>query len=258
MEEIRPMPRTAQSRTNLPQSLHRDLSLYALAAGAAGVSVLALAQPADAEVVYTEVHQIINHSQSYAIDLNHDGVTDFTIHNISVRCTRTFSYCPVFQLNVTPATPMNGVQKGFRTSYAAALLPGAEVGPSKPIKHGPAIMADQFRTHGSFYYFGSWQNVTNQYLGLEFKIDGQMHYGWARLSVQSNHKFRLVAAISGFAYETVPNKPIIAGDTGSGSADDAGSSPTSEMFSGPQLGVKSATLGALALGSAGLTVWRRP
>src|ERR1022692_1558198 len=154
-EEIRPMPRTAQSRTNLPQSLHRDLSLYALAAGAAGVSVLALAQPADAEVVYTEVHQIINHSQSYAIDLNHDGVTDFTIHNISFRCTRTFSYCPVFQLNVTPATPMNGVQEGFRTSYAAALLPGAEVGPSKPIKHGPAIVAKRNQPV-------SWPSVKNR------------------------------------------------------------------------------------------------
>ncbi len=48
------MPPSVKLRktVNLGQSVHHDLTVYALAAGAAGVSVLALAQPADAEVVY--------------------------------------------------------------------------------------------------------------------------------------------------------------------------------------------------------------
>jgi len=37
---------------------------------------------------------------------------------------------------------------------------------------------------------GNWANVHNRYLGVEFKIKGKIHYGWARLSVQ------LVAAAS--------------------------------------------------------------
>src|SRR4029077_2166715 len=74
----------AQSRKLVPlsHSLQRDLTLYALAAGAAGVSVLALAQSSEAEVMYTAVHHTISQGQKYALDLNHDGLTDFTIQNL--------------------------------------------------------------------------------------------------------------------------------------------------------------------------------
>ena len=37
----------------LSESVHHQLNMYALAAGAAGVGVLALAQPVAAEIVYT-------------------------------------------------------------------------------------------------------------------------------------------------------------------------------------------------------------
>jgi hypothetical protein len=60
-------------------TLHRSLSMYALAAGTAGVGALALAQPAESEVVYTGTHQLIGSNQSYDIDLNDDGITDFAI-----------------------------------------------------------------------------------------------------------------------------------------------------------------------------------
>jgi hypothetical protein len=38
---------------NFSRSIHQQLNMYALAAGAAGVGVLALAQPAEAKIVYT-------------------------------------------------------------------------------------------------------------------------------------------------------------------------------------------------------------
>ena len=38
--------------------------LYALAAGAAGVQLLALAPPAEAEIVYTGAHQAIGRNQT--------------------------------------------------------------------------------------------------------------------------------------------------------------------------------------------------
>src|SRR5271168_4450149 len=57
----------------LSKSLQRDLSLYVLATGAAGASMLALTQSADAEVVYTPIYQRIGSNHEFAIDLNHDG-----------------------------------------------------------------------------------------------------------------------------------------------------------------------------------------
>ena len=51
--------------------------MYALAASAAGLGVLALSQPADAKIVYTKTHHVIRLGQHYDLDLNRDGITDF-------------------------------------------------------------------------------------------------------------------------------------------------------------------------------------
>ena len=61
----------------ISDSLHRQLSVYALAAGAAGVGGLVLAQPAEGKIVYTPAHQqLINH-KPFDLDLDHNGVNDF-------------------------------------------------------------------------------------------------------------------------------------------------------------------------------------
>jgi len=66
---------------------------------------------------------------------------------------------------------------------------------------------------GSVDVWGSWINVKNRYLGVKFKIEGEAHYGWARLSVKVQEPFTITATLTGYAYETIPNKPIIAGMT---------------------------------------------
>ena len=50
------------------------------------------------------------------------------------------------------------------------------------------------------------------YLGLKFQIKGKTHYGWARLNVEVS-KTTITATLTGYAYETIPNKPILAGKT---------------------------------------------
>jgi len=73
--------------------------------------------------------------------------------------------------------------------------------------------------------------VTNRYLGFKFKIRGATHYGRARLDVSLTNGI-VVGTLTGYAYETIPNKPIIAGKT-----------------KGPDvITVHSGTLGALAAG----------
>jgi len=76
------MPRRAsRSRgiARLSQPVRRELSLYALAAGAAGVSALALSQPAQAQIVYTPDHQVLEAGSTVSLDFNHDGTADVTI-----------------------------------------------------------------------------------------------------------------------------------------------------------------------------------
>ncbi|HEV2424517.1 MAG TPA: hypothetical protein VGZ29_06800 [Terriglobia bacterium] len=103
-------------------------------------------------------------------------------------------------------------------------------------------------------------NVDQRYLGFEFKLNGQVHYGWARLSVRNGGGFTIIAVLNGYAYNTAAGQPIFAGQT---SADPA-TQPGPEALvnrAAPQLVAEEAlrpgSLGLLALGSLGLPYWRR-
>src|ERR1700688_3394988 len=77
------MTRSSRSfkAANLPVSVHQQLNMYALAASAAGVGVLALAPSAGARIVYTPTHMKFGRNTEVLLDLNHDGITDFHIIN---------------------------------------------------------------------------------------------------------------------------------------------------------------------------------
>jgi hypothetical protein len=63
-------------------------------------------------------------------------------------------------------------------------------------------------------YGGPWRNSKDRYLGLKFKIDGEIHYGWARLTVTADrHGKRVAAKLTGYAYETLADRPIVTGQT---------------------------------------------
>lgn len=55
---------------------------------------------------------------------------------------------------------------------------------------------------------GPWCNTTNGYIGLEFLIDGSVHYGWARMSVGVPG---LTMTLHDWAYETEPGVGLNAG-----------------------------------------------
>jgi len=105
---------------------------------------------------------------------------------------------------------------------------------------------------------GYWPNVTNRYLGLKLIINGETHFGWARLTVQVSEP-SILAELSGYAYETTPNQAILAGKT-SGAAADSGSTRTRLPHSTPRVGQPGSqptSLGLLALGAQGIPFWRR-
>ena len=70
---------------DLSDSVHHQLSKYALAAGAAGVSVLALSPSSEAKIVYspTDTTSITPH-HTIPLDLNHDVTIDFLFKDASL------------------------------------------------------------------------------------------------------------------------------------------------------------------------------
>jgi hypothetical protein len=242
-----PRPRETAS---LSDSVHRQLNMYALAASAAGVGVLALSQPADAKIVYTKAHRIIGPHSSYKLDLNRDRITDFTLVNNSWATDGIWeTYLRVSSAKGNSA--MDYLHSGG-WGFASALKQGAPIGPKEHFHAWAPYLV--LGTGVSFS--GAWKNVKNRYLGLKFQVKGKTHYGWVRLNVTVGY-YQVTATLTGYAYETVPGKAIIAGQT-NGPDDDAvtdnpGASITNPVPDIPQ----PATLGALALGAPGLAIWRR-
>jgi len=107
---------------------------------------------------------------------------------------------------------------------------------------------------GSYYCLGKWINVQKRYLGLKFAIHGQTHFGWARLNVTCD-LYKIDAVLTGYAYETVPNKSIATGKTKGPADSSTAEQPNPAALTAPT--PQPATLGLLAMGSPGISIWRR-
>jgi hypothetical protein len=224
MKAISPRPTSI-----LPEPLRRHLDAYGLAASAAGVSVLALAASAEARIVYTPTHvKLTPNSGVYDFDLNNDGVTDFTIGEVYYRHFSTLSWEGI--------SGPPGNKWIARGAFPDHLKAGKMFGPTQYSRgRFRSGYADVFFVRWSDALFSGWANdgkgVMNRYLGLRFAINGAYHYGWARMSVRiSDGSSRTI--ITGYAYETVADKGIIAGDTGSGRASHPRSNSLGQLAAG--------------------------
>jgi hypothetical protein len=256
---------------HLSESVRHQLNMYALAASAAGVGVVALAQPSEARIVYTPAHNTIKVHQHYNLDLNHDGMTDFAL---VLKTTRGESTSFDTLLALSPkenAVVGRGYSTRGRGPLAYALLGGVVIGRKQPFPG--KLMAIAGAVVGFSVYAGQWLDrswqrghLKNRYLGLKFQIRGKTHYGWARLNVVSTHRSITSATLTGYAYETIPNKRIIAGKT-KGPNDSTFNSDSLSGLDDPGPGAyltnpildtpQPASLGMLAVGAQGVPLWRR-
>lgn len=230
----------------LSKSLHGQLDMYGLAAAATTISIAALSSSAQAEVVFTPAHQEIYNPVT--IDLNHDGIPDFRL----VERNFFFDSAGIVALsNGSNRIMSSGGTRGFVTN----LLAGYRVGPNSA-KFRPGgtssqepgrgkLMLDCQATSVSGVCVGPWDKTQNAYIGFQFLIEGETHYGWARLKVDVKVP-DFAFYLTGYAYETIANKPII---TGQASGTDDASSEKSGKSS-------AANLGMLSAGASALSMWR--
>jgi hypothetical protein len=230
---------------NLSDSVHHQLNSYALAAGAAGVGMLALAQPCQAKIVYTTAHITVPTNTLLPLDLNHDGVNDLSF---TIGAAADSSFLFAYNLRTNGVV---GEAQNYR--FASALKPGAHIGAERKFLAGPKpdLLWGDYASSGGGGTLGKWKNADDRYLGVKFSIKGKIHYGWVRLRVSLPS--RIDAVITGYAYETIPGKAIIAGRTKGLSDGVEQSDAAVPVVATPQ----SATLGLLALGSNGWSISRR-
>lgn len=174
---------------------------------------------------------------NYDIDFNADGITEITISQnlwLEIYCDSS-----TYGIWCTGSTSqilfVNAESAWFVESTAEATSYGIEL--AVPLNSGDTISFEaQFTDSGftrllrnsgtwahSYTDFGDatyldwnfqnglWQFQNNKYLGVNFLIDGQMHYGWVEISTIEGEDIRQGVAIQAYAYETTPDLPIIAG-----------------------------------------------
>jgi hypothetical protein len=234
----------------LSSSLNHQLNMYALAASAAGVGLLALAQPVEAKIIYTPAHAKVVFGKPLPLDLNHDGIVDFyLIQDASSPFRIKLSACQYVHkfasgsIFCSPSSRGTNALRRVRNG-AAVLRAGAKIQNGEQFAKSQALMGGvQPGTGSDTIWYGPWVNggkgVKHRYLGLKFKIKGHFHFGWARVTIATTRN-SFTATVTGYAYETIAGKAVIAGET-------KGSDLTT---------VFPASLGQLAAGASAIPLWR--
>lgn len=200
-----------------------NLSVYTLAVGTG----LGLSSAVEAEIIYTDVADLIasdwgNGGESFTIDLNNDGVSDFTFsHQFS---PQGYGYVPgysysgpygyYYSYGYGYPIPHSGFSKVTGSTFFSPFgrENGAMYGPLAEGAHigqGETFSASQ--TLGEVYYysdFGPWPAGTRGYIGLQFAYGPMLHYGWAQIEVGA---YSGDVILFDFAYESNPFASIAAG-----------------------------------------------
>jgi len=253
MKRDEKMTRASQLRSRaesqLSESLQHRLSAYAIAAGAAGVSVLACSVPADAAPICTTLSVKLVSVETYALNPAGQMLPPFniaqTFENVS-SLSNTFWNRGFFTPNSVGANALLGA-KGL----PANLVSGASIGPAgqfgKGQSYGLLFSYGPNNNGGYSHHRGNLKfGKTIDLVGFKFSLAGKTHYGWIRMQITlgPGGGFNTTATfthILGYGYESTPDTAILAGSCTAARGDN----------------VAPASLGVLALGSEGLPLWRR-
>jgi|HubBroStandDraft_5_1064220.scaffolds.fasta_scaffold48282_2 hypothetical protein len=232
---------------------HRSIS-YSMAAAAAGVSLMALAAPAEGKVVIT-THINIPVTSTVSLDLNHDGVADIQIGICGYSaghfdCSSRFPL-GAYSSNLSAKALHGGGILDSKQTGALNLARSAPIGKSGYFEQYGFMAARAGTAYTTANPIGNWGNgQPNRFLGVKILIHGTTHFGWVRITVKNpTTQERLTATITEYGYETIANKKVLAGLASNDAQDPEAKAnlPT----------VNGASLGMLALGAEGIVAWRR-
>lgn len=154
---------------------------------------------------------------SLDVDLNFDGILDINFKGKVRSEFLSFTYGNTWVLGrpSPPAFPDSGV-------YQIPLKPGDFIGedasidwwPSTDVGWGTGSQGNLFNSYmsvgGQLMGIGFWQDIpplsADGYLGVQFEIEGGIHYAWVHIRAGGNHGF-----IDEWAYESTPGTGIVAG-----------------------------------------------
>lgn len=207
-------------------AFRNKLRNYSILAG----SALATAGTADGQIIYHNLNPdvVLNtNGESLKLDLNGNGEPDFTLQ-VYQSAFNEAEIAPSYATSGNSYNAIGGSVKKVglnKFAFPQAYVSGRKIGPeinwfnlsaivntsSKFFNPAMAYVKGTFQT-------GNWVGASNKFLALKVVVrssnqtDSLAYYGWARCSVSSDAK---TLTVYDYAYQSISDSAIIAGDTGS-------------------------------------------
>lgn len=189
---------------------------------------------ANAQIVYTDVNPNIvlsctfslgnPCSGDYSLDLNNDGINDFVLS--ARKKLLNCGVCgpnPVASLadgdSAVISSTFNSWIADTTGGYALNTLIDSSLGWTNAIhtlvtKRVNCVSCAPSPGIHIVYHpaIGNWNNVSGNYLPLKVQVGADFYYGWIKLGVSIGNNFVSVTIME-YAYNSIPNQPILAGQT---------------------------------------------
>jgi len=147
-----------------------------------------------------------------SLDMNQDGTADVTFSGEWLATTDFPSSESSIIYYVSGA---NGAQLLSANGYAQILSTGEAIGNSPEWNAGTVLLTiDNLNNlnNTSSGWLGPLGEKGQGYLGIQFNAADGIHYGWIQVSLSGTDGLPLSPLVMDWAYETVPDKPILAGE----------------------------------------------
>lgn len=186
------------------------------------VTAMMFSMSAKAQIIYTDVNpdsvvSVVAYPSmiNYNIDLNNDGINDYQI-----TCARSYatcggfgsrafrSYVSVYALNSNSVIAVTNSANPRAMNFNDSILPGLSLSDTGYFRY----VLSGFNCGSTI--LGVWPNSTEHFLGLKLIVGANTYYGWLRMQVFVGSP--TTCTIKDYAYNSISNQPILAGETGTG------------------------------------------
>lgn len=192
------------------------------------VTAMLFSVSANAQIVYTDVIPDstmtcigigLPCTNNYNLDPDNDAITDFILtvfyHNPPQLGGPTFSYVTADPLNgnAVKDSLVNTLNVSIPLQFNAVIDSNLLLNQSWQTSGSHSLKYGQYDGGlSNDTVWGLWDSLSDYYLGLRLLQSGQTHYGWVRLRVDATHSYASLI-VKDYAYNTIPNQPILAGQT---------------------------------------------
>ena len=216
--------RTETSGLSKIKQLQKKLSAFVALA-------ILFSATANAQIIYTDVNpDVVRSCQfpsgcggAYSLDLNNDGMNDYVLAPRAI----TFSCGNCSNLSAAIGQKDSAVVISTSQSWIADQVGGYAlntlIDSSLGWTNAPHVLALKSMncaacpSSPSSYLnqspaTGTWINVSGKYLPLKVKVGTNIYYGWIKLGVGIGSYLASITIME-YAYNTIANQPILAGQT---------------------------------------------